>query len=228
MTTPRHPHRDRLLPRRGDDLRLLRQPDHPLPEQGRGRRGGERQPRVRVRDRPLRRRPARPSPTSSPRSTPRATSPASSRRRRPTTRSTSPRRPRPRPSATRRPPATRPTCAGGCIVSARPDHPADPRPRADDVAPVAARRSSSNPWFQLALATPVQFWAGSIFYVGAIKALRHKATDMNTLIAVGTSAAYGYSVATILFPAFFIAAGPRAWTARRCRCTSTPRPRSSR
>ena len=64
-----------------------------------------------------------------------------------------------------------------------------------------------NPWFQLALATPVQFWAGSIFYVGAIKALRHKTTDMNTLIAVGTSAAYGYSVATIFFPAFFIAAG---------------------
>src|SRR6476620_573475 len=64
-----------------------------------------------------------------------------------------------------------------------------------------------NPWFQLALATPVQFWAGSIFYVGAFKAIRHKATDMNTLIAVGTSAAYFYSVATILFPAFFIAAG---------------------
>jgi Cu+-exporting ATPase len=64
-----------------------------------------------------------------------------------------------------------------------------------------------NPWFQLALATPVQFWAGSIFYVGAIKALRHKATDMNTLIAVGTSAAYLYSVATIFFPGFFMAAG---------------------
>ncbi|HEY3333595.1 MAG TPA: heavy metal translocating P-type ATPase, partial [Candidatus Limnocylindrales bacterium] len=64
-----------------------------------------------------------------------------------------------------------------------------------------------NPWFQLALATPVQFWAGSIFYVGAFKALRHKASDMNTLIAVGTSAAYFYSLATILFPAFFIAAG---------------------
>ncbi len=64
-----------------------------------------------------------------------------------------------------------------------------------------------NPWFQLALATPVQFWAGSIFYVGAIKALRHKATDMNTLIAVGTSAAYFYSLATILFPEFFMAAG---------------------
>ncbi|HYO44848.1 MAG TPA: heavy metal translocating P-type ATPase, partial [Candidatus Limnocylindrales bacterium] len=64
-----------------------------------------------------------------------------------------------------------------------------------------------NPWLQLALATPVQFWAGSIFYVGAIKALRHKATDMNTLIAVGTSAAYLYSLATILVPDFFMAAG---------------------
>jgi Cu+-exporting ATPase len=65
----------------------------------------------------------------------------------------------------------------------------------------------SNPLFQLALATPVQFWAGWPFYTGAFKALRHKATDMNTLIAVGTSAAYGYSVATILAPDFFRAAG---------------------
>ena len=65
----------------------------------------------------------------------------------------------------------------------------------------------SNPLFQLALATPVQFWAGWPFYTGAIKALRHRATDMNTLIAVGTSAAYGYSVATILVPDFFRAAG---------------------
>ena len=65
----------------------------------------------------------------------------------------------------------------------------------------------TNPWFQLALATPVQFWAGSLFYAGAIKALRHRATDMNTLIAVGTSAAYFYSVATILVPDFFRATG---------------------
>jgi Cu+-exporting ATPase len=64
-----------------------------------------------------------------------------------------------------------------------------------------------NPWFQLALATPVQFWAGSIFYAGAFKALRHRAADMNTLIAVGTSAAYFYSLATILVPSFFLAAG---------------------
>ena len=65
----------------------------------------------------------------------------------------------------------------------------------------------TNPWLQLALATPVQFYAGWPFYKGAWKVLRHRATDMNTLIAVGTSAAYVYSVAAILSPAFFLAAG---------------------
>jgi Cu+-exporting ATPase len=65
----------------------------------------------------------------------------------------------------------------------------------------------NDPLFQLALATPVQFWAGWPFYVGTWKALRHRAADMNTLIAVGTSAAYAYSVATIVFPSFFRAAG---------------------
>lgn len=65
----------------------------------------------------------------------------------------------------------------------------------------------NDPPFQVGLATPVQFWAGWPFYVGTFKALRHRAADMNTLIAVGTSAAYAYSVATILFPSFFRAAG---------------------
>ena len=64
-----------------------------------------------------------------------------------------------------------------------------------------------NPWLQLAFATPVQFYAGWPFYHGAWKVLRHRSTDMNTLIAVGTSAAYFYSVAAILFPGFFEAAG---------------------
>ncbi|HET7182725.1 MAG TPA: copper-translocating P-type ATPase, partial [Candidatus Limnocylindrales bacterium] len=50
-------------------------------------------------------------------------------------------------------------------------------------------------------------WAGWPFYVGAWKALRHRTTDMNTLIAVGTTAAYGYSLATIAAPDFFRAAG---------------------
>ena len=65
----------------------------------------------------------------------------------------------------------------------------------------------TNPWLQLAFATPVQFYAGWPFYKGAWKVARHRATDMNTLIAVGTSAAYFYSLAAILFPGFFHAAG---------------------
>ena len=65
----------------------------------------------------------------------------------------------------------------------------------------------TNPWLQLALATPVQFYAGWPFYRSAWKALRHRATDMNTLIAVGTSAAYLYSLAAIVIPGFFHAAG---------------------
>jgi Cu+-exporting ATPase len=65
----------------------------------------------------------------------------------------------------------------------------------------------ANPWLQLAFATPVQFYAAWPFYRGAWKVLRHGATDMNTLIAVGTSAAYFYSLAAILFPGFFDAAG---------------------
>jgi Cu+-exporting ATPase len=62
-------------------------------------------------------------------------------------------------------------------------------------------------WAQLLLATPVQFWAGWRFYKGAVAVARHGATDMNTLIAVGTSAAYAYSAAAVLAPEFFAGAG---------------------
>ncbi|MEX1169106.1 MAG: heavy metal translocating P-type ATPase [Chloroflexota bacterium] len=65
----------------------------------------------------------------------------------------------------------------------------------------------TDPLFQLALATPVQLWAGWPFYIGAWKALRHRSADMNTLIAVGTSAAFLYSLAAIAVPDFFHAAG---------------------
>ncbi len=51
-----------------------------------------------------------------------------------------------------------------------------------------------NPWFQLALATPVQFYIGKQFYVGAYKALRNKSANMDVLVALGTSAAYFYSL----------------------------------
>jgi Cu+-exporting ATPase len=56
---------------------------------------------------------------------------------------------------------------------------------------------------QLLLTTPVVFYSGAQFYRGAWQALRHRAADMNTLIALGTGAAYGYSVAVVLFPQFF-------------------------
>jgi Cu+-exporting ATPase len=62
---------------------------------------------------------------------------------------------------------------------------------------------AGQPYLLWALATPVQFWAGLRFYRGAWGALKHKTSDMNTLIAVGTSVAYFYSVIAVLFPGLF-------------------------
>ena len=64
----------------------------------------------------------------------------------------------------------------------------------------------------LALATPVQFWAGRQFYAGAWGALKHRTSTMNTLIAVGTTVAYGYSVAVTLFRETSLFAGHEAAT----------------
>jgi P-type Cu+ transporter len=55
----------------------------------------------------------------------------------------------------------------------------------------------------LVLATPVQFWAGWRFYKGAWGALKHGQANMNTLVAVGTSAAYLYSTVATLAPQLF-------------------------
>jgi len=60
------------------------------------------------------------------------------------------------------------------------------------------------------LATPVQFWVGWQFYRGAWGAFIHRNAEMNTLIAVGTSAAYLYSVTATLFPSFFAKGGMEA------------------
>lgn len=51
-----------------------------------------------------------------------------------------------------------------------------------------------NPWVQLALATPVQFYVGGQFYIAAYKALRNKSANMDVLVSLGTSAAYFYSL----------------------------------
>src|SRR2546426_5042340 len=66
---------------------------------------------------------------------------------------------------------------------------------------------SASFWLQLLLTTPVQFWAGWQFYKGAWAVARHGTTDMNTLIALGTSAAYGYSVAATVASGIFTAGG---------------------
>ncbi len=61
----------------------------------------------------------------------------------------------------------------------------------------------SNGYVLWALATPVEFWVGWQFITGAIAAARHRSTTMNTLVAVGSLAAYFYSVAAVLFQSFF-------------------------
>ena len=64
-----------------------------------------------------------------------------------------------------------------------------------------------NPWLQLILTAPVQFWCGYKFYIGAVKAFKRHAATMDTLIALGTSAAYFYSLFATVFPNFFIDQG---------------------
>lgn len=54
-------------------------------------------------------------------------------------------------------------------------------------------------WLQLVLATPVQFWIGWRFYDGAWKALRGGGANMDVLVALGTSMAWGFSAAVTLF-----------------------------
>ncbi|CAA9432243.1 MAG: Lead, cadmium, zinc and mercury transporting ATPase; Copper-translocating P-type ATPase [uncultured Rubrobacteraceae bacterium] len=62
----------------------------------------------------------------------------------------------------------------------------------------------------LALATPVQFWAGWRFYRGAYGALKHGQANMHTLVVMGTSAAYAYSAVATLAPGLFAGTGGRA------------------
>lgn len=57
-----------------------------------------------------------------------------------------------------------------------------------------------NFWAQLILATPVQFWAGWSFYKAAISALKHRTANMDTLVAIGTTVAYVYSVVVTVIP----------------------------
>jgi Cu+-exporting ATPase len=59
-------------------------------------------------------------------------------------------------------------------------------------------------WGVTALLTlPVMFWSGSDFFTGAWAAFKHRSANMNTLIALGTGAAWLYSTFAILFPSVF-------------------------
>jgi Cu+-exporting ATPase len=62
-------------------------------------------------------------------------------------------------------------------------------------------------WIALLPATFIQVWAGGRFYRAAWRAARHASATMDTLVAVGTSAAFGYSVAVTLFPGALTTAG---------------------
>ena len=63
---------------------------------------------------------------------------------------------------------------------------------------------------QLLLATPIQFYAGSRFYRGAWATAKHGTTDMNTLVALGTTSAYAYSLVATFFPGIFTVPGAAA------------------
>jgi Cu+-exporting ATPase len=58
----------------------------------------------------------------------------------------------------------------------------------------------SHPLTLFVLTTPIQFWVGWQFHRGFWKALRHRTADMNTLVSIGTNAAYLYSVGLTFFP----------------------------
>jgi len=60
-----------------------------------------------------------------------------------------------------------------------------------------------NPWLQLLLATPVVLWAGWPFFDRGAASVRNRSLNMFTLIAIGTGAAYAYSVAATIAPAIF-------------------------
>jgi len=64
-----------------------------------------------------------------------------------------------------------------------------------------------NSWLQLILTSPVQLWCGRAFYINAWKALKRHAATMDTLVTVGTGAAYFYSIFATLFPTFFTVPG---------------------
>jgi Cu+-exporting ATPase len=70
-----------------------------------------------------------------------------------------------------------------------------------DLHHLIGQRSSN--WIQLLLGSPVVLWAGWPFFVRAVASVRHRSLNMFTLIALGTGAAWAYSIAGTLAPSLF-------------------------
>ncbi|MDA8159793.1 MAG: heavy metal translocating P-type ATPase [Desulfobacteraceae bacterium] len=77
-------------------------------------------------------------------------------------------------------------------------------PGGEFIARLAAPKTFG--WVELLLATPVVLWAGWVFYVRALQSLINKSLNMFTLIGLGVSVAYIYSLVAVLFPDIFPAA----------------------
>lgn len=65
-------------------------------------------------------------------------------------------------------------------------------------------------WIMFAFTTPLVFWVGSDFFVHAWKQAKHRAVNMDTLVALSTGTAYIFSVFTLLFPEFWLRSGLEA------------------
>jgi Cu+-exporting ATPase len=76
-------------------------------------------------------------------------------------------------------------------------------PQAFPWAPAVLR----DPWVQLILTAPVQLWVGADFHRAALRGLRHRTATMNTLVSLGTTAAFLGSLAVTLWPHALMAAG---------------------
>lgn len=76
-------------------------------------------------------------------------------------------------------------------------------PKLMDYAPPLLR----NPYLQMLLAVPVQFWVALPFYRATISALRNRTANMDTLVTLGTSVAFAYSAFVTVFPSLVMSMG---------------------
>lgn len=77
-------------------------------------------------------------------------------------------------------------------------------------------------WVELALTTPVLFWAGREFFTGARAAAKHRVADMNTLVALGTPSAYVFSLVATIAPEWLMAGAAAGGAAGHPHSSASP------